>query len=69
PFQGAVISDTKPHGVISVRQVIQMSSNIGTTKLAMQMQPREMHVLFTAIGLGQRPQISFPGAVSGKLRP
>ncbi|MDP1172070.1 penicillin-binding transpeptidase domain-containing protein, partial [Klebsiella pneumoniae] len=25
PFQGAVISDTKPHGVISVRQVIQMS--------------------------------------------
>lgn len=69
PFQGAVISDTKPHGVISVRQVIQMSSNIGTTKLAMQMQPREMHELFTAIGLGQRPQISFPGAVSGKLRP
>nr|WP_310347143.1 penicillin-binding protein 2 [Pelomonas aquatica] len=69
PFQGAVISDTKPHGVITVREVIQMSSNIGTTKLAMQMQPREMHELFTAIGLGQRPQISFPGAVTGKLRP
>ena len=69
PFQGAVISDTKAHGVITVREVIQMSSNIGTTKLAMQMQPREMHELFTAIGLGQRPQISFPGAVSGKLRP
>lgn len=69
PFQGAVISDTKPHGVITVREVIQMSSNIGTTKLAMQMQPREMHELFTSIGLGQRPQISFPGAVSGKLRP
>ncbi|KQY89450.1 cell division protein [Pelomonas sp. Root1444] len=69
PFQGAVISDTKAHGVITVREVIQMSSNIGTTKLAMQMQPREMHELFTAIGLGQRPQISFPGAVTGKLRP
>ena len=69
PFQGAVISDTRAHGVITVREVIQMSSNIGTTKLAMQMQPREMHELFTAIGLGQRPQISFPGAVSGKLRP
>jgi len=69
PFQGAVISDTKAHGVITVREVIQMSSNIGTTKLAMQMQPREMHELFTGIGLGQRPQISFPGAVTGKLRP
>lgn len=69
PFQGAVISDTKPHGLITVHEVIQMSSNIGTTKLAMQMPAREMHEMFTAIGLGQRPQISFPGAVSGKLRP
>jgi cell division protein FtsI (penicillin-binding protein 3) len=69
PFHGAVISDTRAHGVITVREVIQMSSNIGTTKLAMQMPPREMHELFTSIGLGQRPQISFPGAVTGKLRP
>ncbi|HEV6968884.1 MULTISPECIES: peptidoglycan D,D-transpeptidase FtsI family protein [Roseateles] len=68
-FQGAVISDTHAHGVIPVRDVIKFSSNIGATKLAMQMQPREMHELFTAIGLGQRPQISFPGAVTGKLRP
>jgi cell division protein FtsI (penicillin-binding protein 3) len=28
-----------------------------------------MHEMFTAIGLGQRPQINFPGAVAGKLRP
>ena len=68
-FQGAVISDTKPHGVIPVREVIKFSSNIGATKLAMQMQPREMHEMFTAIGLGQRPQINFPGAITGKLRP
>ena len=68
-FQGAVITDTHAHGVIPVREVIKFSSNIGATKLAMQMQPREMHEMFTAIGLGQRPQISFPGAVSGKLRP
>lgn len=69
PFQGAIISDTHAHGVIPVREVIKFSSNIGATKLAMQMQPREMHEMFTAIGLGQRPQISFPGAISGKLRP
>lgn len=69
PFQGSVISDTRGHGVISVRQVIQMSSNIGTTKIAMQMPPREMHEMFTAVGLGQRPQLNFPGAITGKLRP
>ena len=28
-----------------------------------------MHETYTAIGLGQRPQIDFPGAISGKLRP
>ncbi|MFG6465235.1 peptidoglycan D,D-transpeptidase FtsI family protein [Roseateles sp. BYS87W] len=69
PFQGAVITDTHAHGVVPVREVIKFSSNIGATKLAMQMQPREMHEMFTAIGLGQRPQINFPGAITGKLRP
>jgi len=68
-FQGAVISDTKPHGLIPLREVIKVSSNIGAAKLAMQMPAREMHEMFTAIGLGQRPQISFPGAVTGRLRP
>ena len=62
-------TDAHPHGDLSVAQVIQKSSNIGAAKLAMQMQPREMHEMFTAIGLGQRPQINFPGAVTGKLRP
>jgi cell division protein FtsI (penicillin-binding protein 3) len=37
--------------------------------MAMQMQPREMWEMYTAIGLGQKPQIAFPGAVSGRLRP
>jgi cell division protein FtsI (penicillin-binding protein 3) len=62
-------TDAHPHGDLSVAQVIQKSSNIGVAKLAMQMQPREMHEMFTAIGLGQRPQLDFPGAVTGKLRP
>lgn len=66
---GSTISDAHPHGVLSVREVIQKSSNVGTVKMAMQMPAREMHEMFTAIGLGQRPQLDFPGAVTGKLRP
>lgn len=66
---GSTISDAHPHGVLTVEQIIQKSSNVGTTKIAMQMQPREMWEMFTAIGLGQKPQIEFPGAVSGRLRP
>ena len=33
------------------------------------MQPREMWELFTQVGFGQKPQIDFPGAVTGRLRP
>ncbi len=62
-------SDVHPYGDLTVAGVIQKSSNIGTAKLAMQMPPREMHEMFTAIGLGQRPQLDFPGAVTGRLRP
>ncbi|MBC7378564.1 MAG: penicillin-binding protein 2 [Burkholderiaceae bacterium] len=65
---GARISDSHAHGLLSVQEVIQKSSNIGTLKIALTMQPREMWEIFTAAGFGQKPQIAFPGAVTGKLR-
>jgi cell division protein FtsI (penicillin-binding protein 3) len=66
---GSTISDAHPHGLLSVAEVIQKSSNVGIVKIAMQMQPREMWELFTQVGLGQKPQLEFPGVVSGRLRP
>ena len=65
----STISDTHPNGLLTAEGVIQKSSNVGTTKIAMQMQPHEMWELFTQAGFGQKPQISFPGAVPGRLRP
>ena len=62
-------TDVHPYGDLTVAQVLQKSSNVGTAKIAMQMPAREMHEMFTAIGLGQRPQLEFPGAMTGKLRP
>ncbi len=66
---GSTISDSHPHGVLTVSEVIQKSSNVGTVKMAMEMQPREMWELYTSVGMGQKPQIGFPGAVTGRLRP
>jgi cell division protein FtsI (penicillin-binding protein 3) len=66
---GMKISDSHAHGVLTVQEVIQKSSNIGTLKIALQMQPRQMWELFTQVGFGQKPQITFPGAVTGRLRP
>ena len=66
---GSTISDAHPHGVLTVQEVLQKSSNVGTVKMAMQMQPREMWEVFSQAGFGQKPQITFPGVVSGRLRP
>jgi len=66
---GATIRDSHPHGALTVEQVIQVSSNVGTTKIAMQMPASEMWETFSGAGFGQKPQIEFPGAVPGKLRP
>ena len=68
-INGAPISDTKPHHVISVAEIIEMSSNIGTSKIALNMPAQEMWEMFTEVGFGQQPKFGFPGAVAGRVRP
>ncbi|MFZ6843973.1 peptidoglycan D,D-transpeptidase FtsI family protein [Undibacterium sp. RuTC16W] len=64
----ATIHDAHKQGVLTVAQVIQKSSNIGTVKMALQMPPQEMWEMFTTVGFGQQPKFGFPGAVAGRLR-
>jgi cell division protein FtsI (penicillin-binding protein 3) len=66
---GSTINDAHPHGVLTLSEVIQKSSNVGTVKVAMQMNPRDMWESYAQAGFGQKPQLPFPGAVSGRLRP
>jgi len=66
---GSSIGDAHPHGLLTVNEIIQKSSNVGTVKLAMQMHPREMWEIYAQAGFGQKPQVPFPGAVTGRLRP
>jgi cell division protein FtsI (penicillin-binding protein 3) len=65
----ATIGDSHAHGPLTVSQIIQKSSNIGTAKIALQMQPQEMWEMFTTVGFGQQPKFGFPGAVAGRVRP
>ena len=65
----ATIGDTKPHGTLTVEEVLQKSSNVGTVKMAMTMPPQQMWDMFAGVGFGQPPQIGFPGAVAGRVRP
>ncbi|MCU6499647.1 penicillin-binding protein 2 [Rugamonas sp. A1-17] len=64
-----VIHDTHPHYMIDVQGIIQKSSNIGTSKIALSMPPQEMWEMFTKVGFGQQPKWGFPGAVAGRVRP
>ena len=66
---GFVISDSHAHGDLTVAEVIQKSSNIGAMRMGLMFQPREMWELYAQAGFGQKPQLDFPGAVSGRLRP
>ncbi len=66
---GFTISDTHNYGTLTVEGVIQKSSNVGALKIAQKMSPHEMWDTYIALGYGQKPQIQFPGAVTGRLRP
>jgi len=68
-LSGSTITDAHPHGDLTVAQAIQKSSNVGAVRMAMQFTPKEMWELYAQVGFGQKPQIGFPGAVTGRLRP
>lgn len=65
----ATISDAHRHGVLTVAQIIQKSSNIGTVKMAQQFSPDEMWRLFDQLGFGAPLNLGFPGEAGGRLRP
>ena len=64
------ITDTHPYGNLTVAEIIQKSSNIGTAKIAINnLSAEEMWDFYTAVGFGQSPKIGFPGAVGGTVHP
>lgn len=65
----ATIHDARPHGVLTVAQVIQKSSNVGVSKMALELPAQEMWAMFDKLGFGQPTRIGFPGEAGGRLRP
>ena len=57
------------HDALTVAQVIQKSSNVGTVKMSQRLDNKEMGEMLASLGFGTKPQIGFPGAATGKLRP
>jgi len=68
-INGATIGDVHNYGSLTVNGIIQKSSNVGTTKIAQRLSNQDMWENFRMIGLGQKPDLPFPGIASGRLRP
>ncbi len=65
----ATIRDSHEHGILTVAQVIQKSSNVGSSRMALSLKKEELWSTFNQLGFGSRANIGFPGEASGILRP
>ena len=65
----ATIHDAHPHGLLTLAQVIQKSSNVGAAKVALSFKPEAMWSTLDSLGFGSPLHLGFPGEVSGRLRP
>jgi len=64
----ATIHDSHAHGVLTVAEVIQKSSNVGASKIALSLDKKYMWDTFNQLGFGAKTHIGFPGEASGKVR-
>lgn len=61
------ISDTKNHGDITVSQVVSKSSNIGSAKIAMMTEARDLYDVYHTLGFGQTNKLRLQGESTGIL--
>lgn len=65
---GHTISDHRNYGPINVAGIITKSSNVGATKLALQLEPEQLWSVYDRFGFGEVTGIGFPGESAGVLR-
>ena len=65
---GIRVRTTHPHGIISFKEVIQNSNNIGTVKIAKRTNEKLYHY-YRILGFGQPTGLNFPGEQKGFVNP
>jgi len=63
-----ILHDHQPHGWLTFRQVIEESSNIGTTKVAQILGPDALYHYIKLFGFGQKTGVDLPGEISGMAK-
>jgi len=67
PLAGHTIRDIRNFGMVSPTRLLTKSSNIGATKLAMDMSAEHMFDVLNRFGFGQATGVGFPGEEAGVL--
>ncbi|MDD5428654.1 MAG: penicillin-binding transpeptidase domain-containing protein [Candidatus Omnitrophica bacterium] len=64
-----ILHDHRPHGILTFKEVIELSSNIGTVKAASLLGAARMFKYLEAFGFREKTGIDLPGEVAGVNRP
>jgi cell division protein FtsI (penicillin-binding protein 3) len=65
---GRRIRDHKPYGTLSVREIMQNSSNVGTIKIALRLGDERLKSYIDRYGFGQKTMVDLPAEVRGLVR-
>jgi cell division protein FtsI (penicillin-binding protein 3) len=62
-----LVKDIRDHGKIDLGTIVQKSSNVGASKIALALPPEELWQTFSRFGFGQVSGAGFPGEAAGVL--
>ena len=68
-INGMRIRDSKPHGVLSVADIIAESSDVGAIKVGMRLGNDRFYKYIRGFGFGQQTGIELPGETRGMTKP
>ena len=69
PIGSFIIHDSKPYGMLKVREILKFSSNIGAIKIGQRLGAERFNYYLKRFGFGEQTGIDFPGERKGTLRP
>lgn len=62
-----MVKDIHNYGVLDVKRIIQKSSNVGVTKIALAIPSPKFFAFYNNLGFGQPLETGFPGEAAGRL--